>query len=193
MVQMKQRVALLLLLVVLALGACLARTTAPTGGSAAENEEEEGEGVEAPLVTYTDPAQGFSIGYPSPWTQDKSVTAGVKFVGGDDSMRLEFVTPPTGTDAMSYAQQDVAAVQSAFPGFKQLNLEPSTEVKGAIILGFEAEGQSAVTGKAFTAHNERYYLPLADGRLAILSVLSSENTYDREGVRDIALTLKLTK
>ena len=193
MVQMKQRVALLLLLVVLALGACLARTTAPTGGSAAESEEEEGEGVEAPLVTYTDPAQGFSIGYPSPWTQDKSVTAGVKFVGGDDSMRLEFVTPPTGTDAMSYAQQDVAAVQSAFPGFKQLNLEPSTEVKGAIILGFEAEGQSAVTGKAFTAHNERYYLPLADGRLAILSVLSSENTYDREGVRDIALTLKLTK
>jgi hypothetical protein len=50
-----------------------------------------------------------------------------------------------------------------------------------------------VTGKAFTAHNERYYLPLADGRIAILTVVGPESHYDREGVRDIALTFKATK
>ena len=44
----------------------------------------EGGGAEAALVTYTDVAQGFSISYPQPWTQDPSVTSGVKFVGGDD-------------------------------------------------------------------------------------------------------------
>ena len=149
--------------------------------------------MEVPLVIYADTAQGFAIGYPSTWTQDKSMAEGIKFIGGDDSMTLEFVTLDAGIDAMSYAQQDVAAVETLFPGFKQLNLEPSTEVKDAVVLGFEAEGKSTVTGKAFKAHNERYYMPLADGRLAILTVLSSENTYDREGVRDIALTLKMTK
>jgi hypothetical protein len=36
-------------------------------------------------------------------------------------------------------------------------------------------------------------MPLADGRIAILTVYSPENHYDREGVRDIALTFKATK
>jgi hypothetical protein len=150
-------------------------------------------GVEAALVTYSDAAQGFAIGHPGPWTQDTSVTNGVKFVGGSTSMTLEFVIPPAGTDAMTYAKSDVAAVTAAFPGFKQINLAASTEVKDAIILGFSADGTSAVTGKAFTAHNERYYMPLSGGRIAILTVVSPENLYDREGVRDIALTFKATK
>jgi hypothetical protein len=150
-------------------------------------------GVEAALVTYSDAAQGFAIGYPGPWTQDKSVTQGVKFVGGDSSLTLEFVTPSAGLDAMTYAQNDVATVAAAFPGFKQLSLAASTEVKNAIILGYEATGTSAVTGKAYMAHDERYYMPLADGRIAILTVTGPDNHYDREGVRDIALTFKVTK
>jgi len=87
----------------------------------------------------------------------------------------------------------VAAVATAFPGFKQLSLAASTEVKDAIILGFEATGTSAVTGKTYTAHDERYYMPLADGRLAILTVAGPSSHYDREGVRDIALTFKVTR
>jgi predicted small secreted protein len=153
----------------------------------------EGGGVEAALVTYSDSAQGFAIGHPGPWTQDASVTQGVKFVGGGDSLTLEFVTPPTATDAMTYAKNDVAAVSVAFPGFKQLSLAASTEVKDAVILGFEATGTSAVTGKTFSAHDERYYMPLSDGRIAILTVVGPSNHYDREGVRDIALTFKVTK
>jgi hypothetical protein len=153
---------------------------------------EEG-GVEAALVTYSDAAQGFSIGYPGPWSQDKSVTQGVKFVGGDDWFTLSFITPPTGTDVMTYAQNDVANVSAAFPGFKQVDLKASTEVKGAVILGFTADGTSAVTGKSFTAHDEIYYIPLAYGRIAVLTVAGPESHYDREGVRDIALTLKVNK
>ncbi len=159
------------------------------------NGETNGEagGTEAALVTYADVAQGFSIGYPGPWTQDRSVTKGVKFVGGDDALTLEFVTPAAGTDVTAYAKQDVAAVQAAFPGFQQLNLNASTEVNNAIVLGFTANGTSAVTGKPFTAHDERYYIDLADGRIAVLTVTGPDSHYDREGVRDIALTLKVTK
>jgi hypothetical protein len=190
--------------VLLALGLILAVLLAACGGNAATSNQpalpavnngegagEEG-GVEAALVTYSDAAQGFSIGYPGPWSQDKSVTTGVKFVGGDDWLTLAFVTPPAGTDAMTYAQNDVANVSAAFPGFKQIDLKASTEVKGAVILGFTADGTSTVTGKAFTAHDEIYYIPLADGRIAVLTVAGPENHYDREGVRDIALTLRVT-
>ncbi len=164
----------------------------PTLPAVSNGEGEEG-GVEAALVTYSDSTQGFAIGYPSPWTQDTSVTEGVKFVGGDDYFTLEFVAPPAGTDVLAYAQSEVTAVTAAFPGFKQIDLKASTEVKDAIILGFTADGKSAITGKTFTAHNEIYYIPLADGRIAVLTVVGPENHYDREGVRDIALTFKLTE
>lgn len=165
------------------------QATLPVTGNGEGNGEEGG--VEAALVTYSDAAQGFSIGYPGPWSQDKSVTKGVKFVGGDDWFTLVFVTPPSGIDTMTYAQNDIANVSAAFPGFKQIDLKSSTEVKDAIILGFTADGTSVVTGKSFTAHNEIYYIPLADGRIAVLTVAGPENHYDREGVRDIALTLKV--
>ena len=182
------------LVLVLALSACGTPASSSNGQPAAPalGGENGGEGgVEAALVTYSDSSQGFAIGHPSTWSQDTTFTNGVKFVGGDDWMTLEFVT---GTDAMTYAQNDVVAVTAAFPGFKQVgDIKASTEVKNAIILGFNADGKSAVTGKTFTAHNERYYMPLADGRIAILTVVSPENHYDREGVRDIALTFKVTK
>ena len=186
-----------LLLSALALTACggKANSSSQPALPAINNGESGGEegGVEAALVTYSDAAQSFSIGYPGPWSQDKAVTDGVKFVGGDDWFTLTFVTPPAGTDVMTYAQNDVANVSSAFPGFKQVDLKASTEVKNAVILGFTADGTSAVTGKAFTAHNEIYYIPLADGSIAVLTVAGPENHYDSEGVRDIALTLKVTK
>ena len=56
-------------------------------------------GVEAALVTYSDSAQGFAIGHPGTWTQDTSFTNGMKFVGGDDYMTVEFVTPSDGPPA----------------------------------------------------------------------------------------------
>ena len=189
----------LVLILASVLSACAGNAPAADGNAqatlpAVSNGEANGEGgVEAALVTYSDAAQGFAIGHPGPWTQDTSITNGVKYAGGDDWMTLEFVTPAAGTDAMTYAKNDVAAVTAAFPGFKQLSLQASSEVKDAIILGYTADGTSAVTGKTFTAHNERYYMPLADGRIAILTVVGPENHYDREGVRDIALTFKVTK
>jgi hypothetical protein len=186
-----------LMLTALALTACGGNTASSNQPAlpSVNNGEAGGEGgVEAALVTYSDAAQGFSIGYPGPWSQDKSVTDGVKFAGGDDWFTLSFVTPAAGTDVMTYAQNDVANVSAAFPGFKQVgDIKASTEVKGAVILGFTADGTSAVTGKAFTAHDEIYYIQLADGRIAVLTVAGPENHYDREGVRDIALTLKVNK
>lgn len=180
----KQLIAFLL---IFTLTACGAKPSAQPADGAGEG------GVEAALVTYSDSTQGFSIGHPGPWTQDAAFTNGVKFVGGDDYMTVEFVTPSAGTDAMTYAQGDVPAVTAAFPSFKQIDIKASTEVQNAIVFGFTADGKSTVTGKTFTAHNERYYMPLTDGRIAILTVVGPENHYDREGVRDIALTFKVTK
>ncbi len=188
----KMRPVIYALLIVLTSALLAACGTAAPAATSGEGEGEEG-GVEAALVTHADASQGFAIGHPSPWQQDVTVKDGVKFTGGDSSMTLEFATLAEGMDAMAYAQNDVASVEAAYPGFKQLGLAPSTEVQGATVLGFEANGKSAVTGKEFTAHNERYYIPIGGGRLAVLTVVGPENLYDREGVRDIALTLKLSE
>lgn len=180
--------ALLIVLTIAFLAGCGTAAPAATSG---EEEGEEG-GVEAALVTYADASQSFAIGHPGPWQLDATVKDGVMFRGGDSSMTLEFAPLVDGMDVMAYAQNDAAHLETKYPGFKQLSLAPSTEVSGAIILGFEANGKSAVTGKEFTAHNERYYIPIDGERLAVLTVVGPENLYDREGVRDIALTLKMS-
>ncbi len=186
---LKKTSIVLFLALAMALAACGAKTAnQPAGESGGTGGEG---GVEAALVTYTDAVQGFSIGHPGTWTQDTAFTSGVKFVGGDSWMTLEIVTPPAGTDGMTYSQNDVTAVSSAFPGFTQLSLAASTEVNNAVVLGFTANGTSTVTGKTFTAHNERYYISLSDGRIAVLTVVGPDNLYDQQGVRDIALTLKI--
>jgi hypothetical protein len=187
---LKKISSVLFLAMTMALVACGAKTANQPAGEAGISTGGEG-GVEAVLVTYTDAAQGFSIGHPGSWTQDATFTNGGKFVGGDAWMTLVLVTPPAGTDLMTYAQSDVASVTAAFPGFKQLSLVASTEVKDAVILGFTANGTSVVTSKSFTAHNEIYFILLADGRIAVLTVASPDNLYDQQGVRDIALTLKI--
>jgi hypothetical protein len=191
---LKKTSIVLFLAMTIVLAACGAKTANQLASEAGGTGGIGGEGgVEAALVTYTDSSKGFSIGHPGSWTQDSTFTNGMKFVGGDAWMTLVLVTPSAGTDVMTYAQSDVATVTAAFPGFKQLSLAPSTEVQNAVILGFTANGTSTVTGKSFTAHNEIYYIPLADGRIAVLTVVSPDNLYDQQGVRDIALTLKVTK
>jgi hypothetical protein len=171
-------------LLIFILAACSGQPTPPVGEAGGEGS------VEGALVTYADASHGFSIGHPSTWTQDTSFANGVKFVGGDGSMSLELVVPSSQMDVMTYAKNDVAAVSAVFPGFNQLSLAASTEVDNAVVLGFTADDISTITGKPFTAHNERYYIGLPDGRIAVLTVVSHENNYDREGVRDIALTFK---
>lgn len=150
-------------------------------------------GVEAALVTYSDAKAGFSIGHPGTWSQDTSFGTGVKFVGGDDSMMVVIAKLPDGLDIKGFATKDVAAVASNFQGFKQLSLKTSKDIKGAFVLGFTADGKSAVTGKAYNAHNEVYYIPLKGNRVGIVTVTGPENHYDMEGVRDIALTLVVKK
>ena len=58
------------------------------------------------------------------------------------------------------------------------------------MLGFTANGTSTVTGKAYTARGDRYYMPLTNGQIAVLTVIGPDNHYDREGVRDIAANVQ---
>lgn len=150
-------------------------------------------GVEAALVTYSDASLKFSIGYPGPWTRDPAFKGAVSFVGADDSLTLEFAKLEQGVTLKAFAEKDAAALATSIPGFKSLGLAPSRDIKAALILGFEASGKSMVTAKLYKAHDERYYIPLADGRIAILTMKGPARTYDREGFRDIALSFKAQK
>lgn len=164
---------------------------APALGGEAPAAGEAG-GVEAALVVYNDAAQHFTIAHPGNWSQDPSVTSGVKFKGGDEIMQLQFVTLKGG-DAMAYARQDTTALAAAYPGFKLIGIAASTDMSNTIIQGFEADGKSAVTGKTYRARGDRYYMTLPDGRLALLTIVGPTSNYDPQGVRDIALTLKVTR
>jgi hypothetical protein len=168
--------------------------TAQGATSAAGSEAAGGEaaGGEAALVAYINTQQGFSIDRPASWTQDTSAKDGVKFAGGDGVMTLVFVKPNV-KDVLTYATNDAGQFAASQPNYKQVGLAPSTEVANAVLLGFETAGTSQVTGKAYPARGDRYYIALKDGRIAVLTVATSVRNYDGQGVRDIALTLKVAK
>ena len=98
-----------------------------------------------------------------------------------------------GAPGFRNAKADVVALSAAYPGFQQVGLAASTEVKNAIVLGFEAKGFSRITGKPVLLRADRYYMPLSSGRIAVLTMATANNRYDREGVRDIALSFMLLK
>lgn len=150
-------------------------------------------GVEAALVTYSDASQKFSIGHPGPWSRDSAFKGAVKFAGGDDSMTLELIQLEAGMSITSYAEHDAKTLASSVQGFRSLGIAASRDIRSAIILGFEASGSSLVTGKSYTAHDERYYIPEPDGRVAVLTLMGPARNYDREGFRDIALSLRIKK
>lgn len=187
---------LILLFVLTACGGT-SGSTSSTGGSGtpvgdtANTAPEGGAGGEGSFTTYTDARQKFSVRRPSTWTQDTVTTNGAKFVGGDDVLAVEFPTAPGGTDLMTYAKNDASTFSKTLPGFKQVTFAPSTEVANAVVLGFESSGTSAVTGKTYTARGDRYYIQMPDGRVATLTMNGPGNHYDREGIRDTALSLKV--
>lgn len=146
-------------------------------------------GIEQALVTYTDAKAGLSVGHPGTWSQDTAFMEGLRFIGGDDAMTVVIQALPAGIDIRGFAQKDATVIGKDFSGYKQLGIKASKDIKGAWILGFEAQGTSIVTGKTYKSHDERYYIPLKGGRIGMVTVTGPANHYDLEGVRDIALTL----
>jgi hypothetical protein len=97
-----------------------------------------------------------------------------------------------GADLTAFATKDKVAVAKEFTGYKEVSLKNSSEVKGAVILTFEWDaGKSTVTGKDVQAHVDRYYIPQSNGRVAIMTGSEPVSAFDRETVRDVALTVKV--
>ncbi len=144
------------------------------------------------MVIYSNPQLGFSFERPSTWRQDTTVKDGVRFTGVDESMTLVFVKPNT-KDLMAYASSDARQFAASQPNYKQAGLAKSTEVANAVLLGFQTTGTSQVTGKAYPARGDRYYVALKDGRIAVLTVTTSARNYDGQGIRDMVLSLKITR
>jgi len=155
-------------------------TPAPAEGS--------GDAVLAPV---TDQATKLSFHYPSTWTRtsDKPLT-----FSGQDAFVSEELRPLASGGVLAAATADEAAVAAANPGYKQVAIATSTEVKSAAVLSYEWDlAKSAVTGKPVHERADRYYIDLGNGQLAVLTGSSPSSQFDREQVRDIALTVGLAK
>ncbi|TAJ19804.1 MAG: hypothetical protein EPO65_05555 [Dehalococcoidia bacterium] len=149
-----------------------------------------GEGAaEAALVAFTDPVSKLSLQYPSSWT--KTSDSPLTFSGQDEFIKLEVVARTA--DPLAAAKADEASVRAVTPEYRAVSTVSSKEVKGAAVLSYEwGLEKSAVTGKPVRERADRYYISLGDGRLAILTGSAPTSRFDREQVRDIALTVKAT-
>ncbi len=153
-----------------------------------------GEMGDEALTTYRDSSQGFSIDYPHSWSQEMTFHNGVCFTARDSSIAVQFVKGTAPTDLMAYVQAEEARVQANSPGYKQVYLKASTQVAGAVILGYEWDaGKSIVTEKPIHARTDRYYLVDSSGRLVVVSETEPIKNFDPDGVRDTALTYQVVK
>ncbi len=163
----------------------------PVAAACSSGGGEGGEGGgETPLVTFNDPATGISVSYPSTWqkTSDQPLT----FTGQDEFLIVEI--RQGGGDPVAAANADEPAVQAGTPGFQVTGVAASKEVQNAAVMSYTWQlPNSGVTGKPVLEQADRYYIDLSDGRMAVLTGSSPKTTFDREQVRDIALTLKVGK
>ena len=161
------------------------------GGSGASEGGAEG-GGEAVLVAVTDQAARLSFKRPASWTRTSETP--LTFSGQDEYISSE-ARPLAGADVLAIAKADEAAVQAANPGYKLVGaIALSKEVKNAAVISYEWDlAKSAVSGKPVHERADRYYISLGNGQVAILTGSSPSTRFDREQVRDIALTVQVTK
>lgn len=161
------------------------------GSGAKEGATGPGELPDEALVTYKAPDNSYSFQRPQSWTETTDASGNVRFAGRDAFVGVE-VRDGAGADLTAYATTDKAAVADEFAGYKEVSLKDSKEVSGAVILTFEWDaGKSTVTGKDVRAHVDRYYIPQSNGRVAIMTGSEPVGAFDRETIRDVALTVKV--
>ena len=175
------------------LGAVSAGCSSGSGGtsSSTEGTPAAGELADEALVTWTASDGSYSFQHPGSWTQSADAAGHVRFSGRDAFVGVE-IKLNAGTDALAAAGTDKQAVSKAFAGYKEISLKASTEVKNAAVLSFEWDaGNSTVTGKPVRARVDRYYIPESGGRIAIMTGSEPVAAFDRETVRDVALSVKV--
>jgi hypothetical protein len=166
------------------LGAAAAMACSGSGGGA------EG-GGEVALVSVTDPATKLVFKYPATWTRTSE--SPLTFSGQDEYISVE-VRPLSGGDVLAAAKADEAAVKALALNYKPVSVAVSTEVKDSAVTSYEWDlAKSAVTGKPVHERADRYYINLGNGQIAILTGSSPAARFDREQVRDIALTVQVSK
>lgn len=180
------------LLTLLAVGAVLTVLAAACGGasSAAEKKGSENTG-DAVFTAYKDNTTKLNFQYPNSWTKtsDRPLT----FSGQDEFVSVQLRPLPAGGDVLAAARADEAAVKSNAPGYKRISIAPSTEVTKSAVISYEWDiTKSAVTGKPIHERADRYYIDLGNGQMAVLTGSSPSSRFDREQVRDMALTVKVT-
>ena len=148
------------------------------------------EGQDDELAIYSDSRLGFSIEYPSTWTQVSADTSGVLLSDGPESIRVELTAADKGLSPKDYALGEAGKLAAEYPGFHQTNLVDSTELKDTAVLGFESQLASPEDNATYGGQADRYYRRLSDGRLAVVTIAAPKKDYDQVQFRDIALSLK---
>jgi len=175
----------------LSLAGCAGGGGTEGGGGAGEGGGGAGEGADEALVTYKDPAGAFSFQYPQSWTETTDKNGVVRFQGRDSFVGVAIKTN-AGSDVMAFAATDKAQVAKEFAGYTEISLKPSSEVRGAVVLSFEWDaGSSTITGKPVRARADRYYIPESNGRVAVMTGSEPASVFDRETVRDVAISVKV--
>lgn len=161
------------------------------GGATPEGAAGPGELADEALVTYTAANGAYSFQHPKSWTEGTSKSGGIQFAGRDAFVAVDVISA-AGGDVTAFVTQDKAKVEKSHKSYSEISLKASTEVQDAVILTFEWDaGDSTVTGKPVHAHVDRYYIPVSGGRIAIMTGSEPASLFDRETIRDVALSVKV--
>lgn len=141
--------------------------------------------TEFTLTDFTDATRGLSFKRPTSWTQDPSFKDGVRFAGGDEWLTLQVID----------SKQSPSEFTSGFvvpTNETKIGVKPFKQGKfNASVLSSSAKGQSSVTGKPTDLLTDRWVFAPKMGKLAVLTVTGPRKVFDWEGIRDMALSVRL--
>jgi len=137
-----------------------------------------------PLEIYTDTVQNFIIGHPPGWARDATVTHGARFVLGDHVLTLAFADAKGATAAV-FTKAKVAA--EMVRGSVNVKLLRSKSLPSAIIMDYDF---TSTTSPVFIEHGRRYYIPFANGRMAMVTVTGRADKFRNIIVQTIANSLR---
>lgn len=144
-----------------------AATTAPTEQSAAGDVPDN-----AVFVTYTSQDGGYSIQYVEGWTVTPGIEGSVAITDIDSVEMVDVISMPSGDLTTYITGTDETKLKPQVQDYQRTGLE-TIQVHNQPVVRLTYTGTSApdaVTGKQRPVETLRYYIPNANGKLAILTL-----------------------
>ena len=142
-------------------------TTAPTEVSPSGDVPDN-----AVFVTYTSPSGAYSIQYVEGWTVTQQPNDGVSITDIDSSEVVTIISTPTGDLTNYITTTDEPQLKAQTQDYKRVDLKTiQVHNQPVVVLSYTStSAPDPVTGKQRAVTSLRYYLPGANGKLAILTL-----------------------